>query len=232
VSFDVDFGVWGSVVSGERYDIPDSVVDDYERGNLDPYTAIGTDGFSVTQTNVIEGEYAVKIETSEASDFGIISEPGDGLDDYPDEEDTLAFIIRDPGEGWPGVLFNAQIDGGEADTFAFLVQDNDDLRLYRYESWSGGTDGRTEITTSSVNVSSNTWYWGEVDMADEEGNIEGRLFELDETEFENENFVDAKGSELGSVSATDENISKTNRGVGTMSRNDGTGTSFDWLVTI
>jgi len=195
--------------------IPDGVVDNFESRTADPagpyessdtiadFYSGDTGGFTRTTASVAEGSNALAVSAGSAA---IFSHPGDGLAEYPQEGDTVSFLIRGTSvNDFPVVLSNVQDDptpncyGYEVDT------KNGTISIFRYDNGNFGDFG-SRLVSASVSVSRKTWYYGEVSLPAASNQITFELFNL--------NASNEKGSSINSVQTTDNNVSTANRGIG------------------
>jgi hypothetical protein len=221
----------GTVLWSAGPDIPDSVVDNYEDADANPagpyesgqtiadYYSGDTGSFERASANVGEGSHSLAINTPNDA---IYSHPGDGLPEYPQEGDVVSFLLRGTDDSaFPVALSNVQDDpspncyGYELDIAGGRIS------IFRYDGGNFDSFG-TRLNQTNVAVSAGTWYLGEVSLPESgNNNISFDLY--------NFNGVD-KGSFIGSVNATDNNVSKTNRGIGWTTRTgsiSSTPTHFD-----
>ena len=212
-------------------DIPDSIVDNFEDADADPPGPYG-DGddlsdyyngsltaFNRSTDTVAVGNHACSVEPPDEGDHGILSQPDDGLPRYPEQEDTVKCLVRADGGDQIGLLFNGGFDSGDDTIDCYLGEIypvQNEITIYRYLDAppdSMGADGdRIQVSSSSVSLSSETWYWLEVDMVDDSGNVEARVYDYNEDD-------NTRGSQLGSTSGENTDISVSNVGVGPQSRN-------------
>ena len=211
--------------------IPDSVVDDFERGDLDPYSGdLGS--FGVTQTNVPEGDFALEIDDASAEEV-IYSEPDDGLDYYPQKGDVFVCLLKDPDEDYrPKFFWGLSNNGGVSGYSVRLAPDSGGIRISEWDDGSQST-----IADTSINHDGDTWYWMEVEWHDgsaddPEDEIVATLYDVDVSKIEDDP-AEARGNELGSTSVNDDNHAN-NRGVGfgVGSTGDATGSMADWYVKL
>lgn len=228
----IDVSGRGVVVDGEAIiSGPSStIIDDYERGDITPYSG-RTSSYSVNTNGVIEGTYALSYDPDTGSDEKIYSEPGDGLQNYPEKGDTIAFYIQGDADTSRGtgeeplvlVAANSDIDGyGLGIDYA-----TNNLSIWRFEnSPDDQNDGRTNLEYSSVSVADQTWYWGEIDTPDDSGYMEMRLYEV--------NGDGSRGSHKSTVTTTDTNVDPDNGGIGFVGRRRGTSDfpNYDYLRVI
>lgn len=121
------------------------VVDDFERGDLDPYT--GDKGNAIIQdTNVTQGGYALRVQFS-ASGVTEDMRSVDGLVAYPEQGDTYtANVLLDmsaSGGHQARVLYGVQ---DASNFYAYIIREGD-VRIRKVE---GGTV--TDLYTSTVTV--------------------------------------------------------------------------------
>jgi len=199
--------------------IPDSVVDNFEDADADPpgvyesgdtvatYYSGDTGAFSRSATGVIENSYG--LQNDDTDDVYIVSEPGDGLNKYPETGATVGWFAQSFGDAqnthFPVTVFNGAYDGS-VDGYGFMTASYDGgyLKIVRIDN---GSD--TDLQTSSPSLSDGVWYWAEADLpptsGTSEGDIDFRLYNL--------NGDLSRGSQIDSLSATDTNYGD-NRGVG------------------
>jgi len=131
VSFDVDFGVWGSVVSGERYDIPDSVVS--RPDDDDTFTGDHSDGMVVAFNDDFDS-FAVRISNN-SEDFERIRvyDYDEGVyiysEDISDKNSDDTVVIDQNVE--EGIDYGVELDNDGSD---WTVGFYDVRETYPYES--------------------------------------------------------------------------------------------------
>jgi len=191
--------------------IPDSVADNFEAADADPpgiyesgegiadYYSGDTGSFGLTTSNVGEATQALQQDHPSQGDF-IVSEPGDGLNRYPQQDERFACLLRDP-QPLPSMLFGATISGVEVSGYSVGTNGaSDELRIYR---WDGGSN--TKISSTPASLSEDDWYDYEVEW-ESDGSMTARVFDWDETNEE-------RGSEIASTSTTDTNHTFNGLGV-------------------
>lgn len=97
----------------------DTTVDDFEDGDLSEWTNIGETGggisadFTITSGSVFEGSFAAQSDPNQAAtNHATVSQPGDGLDYYPQEGDLVeGYIYCDDSDA----AANLQVMGVPAD---------------------------------------------------------------------------------------------------------------------
>ena len=210
--------------------IPDNVVDNFEDApegvyedgeDISDYYSGGTSDWSRTTTDAIEGELSLR---SDADDrFALaVSEPENGLNRYPEAEDTVLFFIRDTNNINPNFMFNAEINAGDVSGYAAQLDTDNFIRIERFDDGSP-----TTLDDATIDESSTDWFWGEVDIppteGESEGDIEFRIYQLDE-----ENLT--RGDLIQTVSTNDSTY-VGNRGVGFSrdSLSDVQGTVLDFI---
>ena len=212
--------------------IPDSVVDNFESVDSDPagvyetgetlddYYNGGLAEWSRNTSDVVEGDKNVEAEMGDNVDHVIISQPGDGLNRYPEAEDTLVSLMWDSGGsgdsgngGRPMTCFNGSWENDAVDCYAaYINAESNTLEIIKYDGQPGGTgfDNKSTLESENVTLSDEEWYWVEIDIpADsgtDEGDIEVRIYDVNTADL-------TRGSELGSVTTTDTDF-VDNRGVG------------------
>lgn len=182
-------------VSGRAYSMSlSNYIDSFERGDLTPYTqAHGTESFGVDTTSpVIEGSYSCKNTT--CSDYNMyISMPGDGLNSYPKDGDTISgylYIDTSSGDVQPmyGWYMGDTANGG--DGYAIMTENGlDEIQIRRYDNGSS-----TLLNDTAVTLSDGTWY--DVEVAISGSTFTGRIYDVDQT-------TGDRLSQLASVSTTD-----------------------------
>jgi hypothetical protein len=203
---------------GQPSAIPDSVIDNfegadsgvYESGDdLSTFYSGATSSWSRGTTNAIEGSQALEKTSADLSQ--IYSTPGDGLNAYPNEGDTVAWLVYYSGNVAPGPLVAASsgVDG-------YMYSIGGSLRIYRLD---GGS--YTSVGSTSVNLSTG-WYWGEGRVPSSgDSSLVYDLYEVDESTL-------SRGNSVDSVSASDS--THLGRGIGWASASSGgTATAADWL---
>ena len=224
------FTTWRSLVDGAEISvIPDEVVDNFEDADGDPagvyeegetisdYYTGSTGDYARSTSNVEEGEQALET-TGGDTGSAIFSTPSDGLNRYPEEDEKIGFLLRQPtGDPDPVLLFNMTEPGSDFDSYGAMWVGTSEIRLNKYQSGSRSTE-----STESVSFSNDTWYWGEIDPPTTEDNtIQFTMYELD-NELQ-------RGSEIGSVSTSDSDYIG-DRGIGVQRvSTEGTGTIVDWI---
>jgi hypothetical protein len=235
-SFDVELGSA----------IPDSVVDNfedagsntpgvYESGDdLSAYYAGSPDmsAFSRTTTSPAEGSHAVEDTDTSENDEQMVSEPGNGLNRYPDYGDTVAMLIRDVGGGdfasQPGLIYAGTVTEQSGDNefsgyTARIRAGNNELHIDKYTNATTG--GRNVLATGPVSISEGTWYWIEADKPTDGGSSHAvRLYDVDLS-----GETPQRGSQIGSeLTATDSNHT-AEQGIGVSKVVDSTGTVADYI---
>ena len=220
-------------------DIPDSVVDNfeddpegiYESGQtLNDYYTFGDQAdFARTQSNVAEGSFAVELVTNNGRE-AMWSNPGDGLNNYPEHGDSLRVLLRGPGDDpEPGPIFNVEDSASPGGYIMRLRVFPGEIELIKVNDfstsdWADSSSNFNTLDTTSVSVSSDTWYWAEVTPSwSGDNNISATIYEFDNG---------SRGSSLGTVSATDSTY-EDNQGVGVHSgSSQDTGTIVDGIEVI
>jgi len=221
----------GNVLFEDRPDIPDGTVDNfeavdaslpgvYETGQtLADYYSGATGSWARTTSNVVQGAHA--LEKTSASIFDhIYSVPGDGLNEYPSEGDTIIWLAKtatsaSTNEISPGPIVAAS-SGVDGYLYSWSIK-NSDIRIWRLD---GGS--YTQLNTASASLSDDTWHWCEARVpSSSDGSLTYTVYQLNTTDL-------TRGAEVATISTTDTNY--VSRGIGwSNSTNNTTGTVADWL---
>ena len=214
--------------------IPAGVIDNFETDDTDPrgvymdgetlsdyYTTI--DGsLSRTTSNVVEGGYALLDESADATAPNyILSFPGDGLNRYPDNGETFAWLARDNGY-LPGPIFDADPTNGITGYAPYINASADEIRVGKL------TDGsNSNIASAAVTLSADTWYWGECRLpSSSDATIDFTLYEVDTTDL-------TRGTQIANCSVTDSDyIDYDGVGAISLSAASGSYTTIDWMRVI
>jgi hypothetical protein len=142
--------------------IPDSFIDDFERGNLDPYT--NSLNYEVTTSNVIEGTNALGFTGDDPQSF-MYSLEGDGLPYYPQKGDTFSVFMRAEevsGNNSAPIVGWGSPDGNSG--YAIAHWNFATWRLVRYDNGS-----RTLLQDSGESTTDSQWYEYEIQWHDGSG---------------------------------------------------------------
>lgn len=71
-----------------------TIIDDFERGNLDPYTIYQVTQATTVNSPVFSGSLSCKITNDGDGESSIVSMPGDGLNYYPQRGDIFSAFSR------------------------------------------------------------------------------------------------------------------------------------------
>jgi hypothetical protein len=195
----------------------------YESGEdlSDYYTGYGPDGlssFSRGDSNSIQGSKAIQMSTSNTNDNFAVSEPGDGLPNYPEQGDSIGFLTRENNGSLMGVLWGAG-DANGFDGYGYEINTRvNEISIYKWTD----SGNRNKIASSGASISNSTWYWMEVDFPDSNGYMETRLYQINKNDLSRGSQVDSSVS----VTDTDHN---DKRGVGFYKRGNDSGTTMDWI---
>ena len=200
------------------YEIPDSVVDNYEDGDLSEYDQTGEWG--ITTSNVIEGQYAIDHLTG-GDDWQNPLVSYSGLPDYPEQGDVIACLMRDIDAG--GAIFGWGAGGSQSslDAFGVRLHTGDELSIVK---WSNGSI--SELNLSSPTIDNTTWYdvevwWHDGSGSEPAGTLEVFAYEVNTGDL-------TRGSQVGTVSTTDTDYaSNTGIAFGRWSGNGSAGTISD-----
>ena len=209
--------------------IPDSVIDNFEDDPDGPYGDSNTvadfysgdtDAFSRTTADVVEGQEALGTDTTGTQ--MMVSEPGEGLLDYPDEDDTISVLLRQPADIPQGaVIVRGSISSGNISGYAIRISDGA-IVVRRIDD---GSDTVILNATDATEIDDETWHWVEVSPpTDEDSVLKVDVFELDTT-----NILPASNTPIESESVSDSNYTVEN-GVGAARfSGSGTGTFLDFI---
>ena len=249
----VQYTEWRSISDGSIISsIPDVLVDNFEDsqdvdGAEEPFGIYGPDedlsdyykgdlaNYARTTDDPAIGDYALEWQSNQnlRYDTVVISEPGDGLPNYPEQEDTIRCLLRDfsgpESRLGPAVVFNADYDAGEDEVDGYAVgidNDQNEIKIWKLDGFNAIAESdRQKLAGESTTIDTDTWYWIEADLVDESGNIEGRVYGYDESENERDGLK-------ATVTTTDTDISPSNRGIGWFKRDDSPGTAYDELFIV
>jgi len=203
-----EFTVNGEEISIEVNEIPDSVVEQFDSGNLSNYSG-DVGGFDVNQNSpVFIGDNSLKTPGG-SSDIVSTS----GKDTFPQQGDRFSQRVHyDGGSGRTNMVFGVQ----DIDNF-YLVQVQTGENIDIFVQDGGSFTSIADTTTPSL--SNNEWLEFEIEWLTD-GTINFELFgPSDETS--------EKGSSLANLSANDTTF--TDGGIGFRHNNDGT-FAFDYYV--
>jgi hypothetical protein len=209
--------------------IPDSVVDNFEDAGGEPagvyetgqtiadYYDGATSDWGRTTTEAVEGDKALESTTAD-SPLSIYSRPGEGLNQYPTEGDTIDVLWRTGGFSTE-ILTNVET-GSTPGGYAFNVRDSE-ITIRKRSDLSNLSDETVLAGPSSISLSTNAWYYAEIDLpTTADGSMALRVFDVDTNDL-------SKGSQQESLSATDTEFS-AEEGIGVARRSgSGTGTVID-----
>ena len=221
--------------------IPDSVVDNFESVDSDPagvyddgeglsdYYKGATAAYERTTDNVPVGDHALRATDTDATDLILLSEPGNGLNRYPEKGDTVKALVRGEDDLRQGILTNGDYDAEEDEASGYFVhpyfRSDSELTIAKMVDQDPNNADRTEIESTSVTLNEGNYYWVEFDTPDDDGNMEARIFEWDDP---------GRGDLEATVTTTDTDIDPDNRGVGVVhiDGRDGPGTVVDEIEIV
>ena len=207
--------------------IPDSVVEDFERGNLDPYKG-DTGNYNIETNEVIQGDNSLEFDIG-TQGHRIYSLPGDGLEYYPVDEDTIRWLVYTDGDiQLPSLLTNVEETTDEINAYAYEVVPGDRLTIRRLDDEFSSS---TKLARSDDAGTADTWYWAQRSPIDD-GEHTLSLHEVDETPITEDNVEESFGDQLDSVSTTDLTYVGEGEGVGFRARSDGDGDFVDYVITV
>lgn len=163
----------------------EAIIDDFERGDLSPYTDNSTgDGVAeVVQSPVKQGSHALRLYEG-VDEVEIISMSG--LPNYPSQGDTFEYYYRYDNQAIGAFHFGVQSTSFN-DKYAIRARgDKDEFVLF------GGNDSERK----SVSLSTNEWYRIEVDWQTD-GTITATLYDKTETQISQVSITDSTYSSGG-----------------------------------
>lgn len=173
-----------------------SIIDDFERGNLDPWSSPGFDdidnweiGTSSDSPPPYEGDYYALLDTGADHDGrqGIASMPGDGLTAYPEPGQTFTWRV------WMGTIDNMDIgygvqtlDSAKDDYllpqecyYLFVKPSDDEIKILKRDGPSDDADTVAENIGPDIPI--NQWLLWEV-IWEEDGTQTFTIYEEDGSE--------------------------------------------------
>ena len=204
--------------------IPD-LVTDYEFESLsDNFSIVGDWSLS---SGSVEGDKGLSSDSDNDQEV-TLSEPGDGLDRYPDPGEPVSFLHRENG-AVPGAVVSGAFDGDASwsnfDGYSVEFRDGFFL-IFRHD---GGS--RTEIASKSPSKTNGDWFELVINPPkDENDGIKAWAFEIDENEVNSEaSPSDYRTTEIDVVEASDEDAYRDQRGVGAVTRSTDSGLCQDLI---
>jgi len=197
--------------------IPDTLIDNFEDDPDGIYGSSETTAdyysgspsvFDRTTTNVTEGSQALKHDGTSGI-AAMYSQPGDGLNNYPSEGDTVEWIHYTDSAvvAGPMVAASAGVDGYLYD----LHPGANDIQIWRFDNGSV-----RKIGSTSQSISSGAFFWCE-------GRVPSSLDDTLTLEMYNIDTADnSRGSLINSATANDSNHVGQGVGWGVVSTGDGT----------
>jgi len=171
-----------SGIVGSGVAIPGNVVDNFESADSEPfgiyesgqsisdYYKLDTADYSRTQTDAIEGSFALNY--SGAATTRLLSEPGDGLNRYPQKGDVVSCLMRDLDNQVPSFLLGGGLTNSSLDSYYFQIGDVNRLRIGRFDEGSNNTLANND----SVTIDQGEWYDCEVEWHDGTGSEPDNTF--------------------------------------------------------
>lgn len=185
--------------------IPDSVIDNFEDTIYGSGGSIGDvysgDAGVFARQDSTDAEGSHLLQTSAGDLAEIYSTPGDALNTYPSEGDTVSWIVRADNDGaWgPIVAASAGVDG-----YIYNISPIADV----INIWRLDNSGYNLLQETSVSFTDGEWYWGEGRVPSSgDGTLQFDLYNADMTQS-----PPTRGTSIDSVSTTDNNYAS--RGVG------------------
>ena len=156
--------------------IPDSVVDDFEDGDISEYSG-DTAAWTVVQNNVEQGDFALQKDAPDSFGESIWSLPGDGLQNYPQANSDIAVLVREEGGVIPVFAFALEDDAGTIKGYGVQYEFNEEISLRRIDDLSEFS-ATTLDSDSTIDTNSGEWYYI---LIERESDLkEVTLFDLDD----------------------------------------------------
>lgn len=181
-------------------------IDDFSRGDLDPYDG-ETDEFDVVSSPTYTGSYALR--ATDRSD-GIASFEGDGLDHYIEQGDTFRFRFRSslgPGEGDADIMmaYGIEDDVYEPDNaysyYVWPYMDAESVILMESDP-TGGSSFIYMTDTPLSDYQPGEWWTIEVEWREDDTHVV--------------TVYDEDGTQVGTDSGTPDDVSRSGGSVGWM----------------
>ena len=218
-----EFTEWRSLVDGEPIStIPDGLIDNFELEGSEPAGIyddeddldsfyFGSNEFEIVDSSLGSGQRSVESTDTTTDAHVKISEPGDGLNEYPESEGTIRALLQDDPDGaQPILLCNATYDESEATFTGYGViwAPQADVWILRKYINEPVTDAdHTNLTDGSLNVTDDDTFLIELDLVSDNGVLEARAFEYNSES-------DEKGEIIDTLNAEDNDIPSSDTGVG------------------
>lgn len=142
----------GALLTADGAFIGAQTVDDFERGNLNPYRDIG--GFSISTNRHSEGGHSLRADGG-GGEKSIASDVGDGLPYYPSRGDTVRFDVQFDTTGSSRVRTNIFLEPGGIYGAAYALIFDLGSGVLDLDVSEGGS--RTNLDQTSVNFPSDSW---------------------------------------------------------------------------
>jgi len=200
--------------------IPDSVIDNFnsalyeDQGNtLSDYYSGANSAWSRSTSNVVEGDQGL-LGNDATSPSVIYSQPGDGLNSYPSEGDTIGWLVYEGGDVRGGPVVAATTNGE-----GYLYSASGFVQILRIDSGGGFSTVASDQTSY---LSQGEWGWCEARVPSSgDSTLSLTLYDLNEADL-------TRGSELASISGSDSNY--VGQGVGWARGSDSNShIAADWL---
>jgi hypothetical protein len=189
-------------------------VDDFDDQDLSEYTVVGNNVFGINTSNPIEGSASLGVSRAGISQGGssdlIMSDAGEGLDNYPEKGDVFSCIMYEPGQNntFPHFGFGADKGSVTGYLIGWFPANSNEIRIRRLD----GEGSVTDLAIDSDSVYSNyiaepaelEVEWHDGSGSETDNTIVLRAYELDSSL----NRVQQIGSK---IKATDSNY-ETQRG--------------------
>ena len=196
------------------YSLQGDSVDDFDDQDLSEYTVVGGDIFGIDTSNPIEGSASLAVtnagnETDASADL-IMSDPGDGLDNYPSKGDIFSVYAYEP--GGENTLPMCGFGGSKDDVTGYSLSwfpSSLDIRIRRIDGQGNPTDIASDKSSVYADHIGETveleGEWHDGSGSEPEDTIVYRVYELDS----NLN----RGSQIGNTITTTDSSYASQEGV-------------------
>lgn len=144
-----------------------NTIDGFEHNSLGTYYSGDTGSFSIVSTPTHQRSYALQADAGNAD--AIYSVPGDGLENYVDNDQKFKFYVRSSAVGdWENQHIQNVMFGADATVSGYALRfdwyGTDNLFLVTVENGSQA-DLLAQETNVDGDFQADTWYRGEVDRS-------------------------------------------------------------------
>lgn len=141
------------------------IIDDFERGNLDPYDTSNDGGyFSVTTTNVVNGTYSLRVDLDYSDENTYHISSTSGLPTYPQKGDKFSFWYRAGGTAGDKTSFHWNTQNPDNGYYVRINQSDGSLNYQKAALWRNSTKV-IDPGNAVWDAQADTWYevivdWG------------------------------------------------------------------------